>query len=152
MLEGVDLYRTFAERFHSGKRLRPASKEQLTDAEVALGVLWPEAYRQFSMTCGALYTPGLLDLIVEHKADFGDVQQFLTPKQSITETRRWHLEPQGGCVAFASNCEGSFYAFRQLSTTKRQEDAAVWLFDHEAGEIVEQANSFEEWIDQFLKL
>jgi hypothetical protein len=148
-----ELHRAFAERFHAGKRIRPATAEQVADAETALGVLWPESYRQFAMACGAVYTPSLLDLVVEHKPGFGDVQQFLTPKQSVTETRRWRLEPEGGCAVFASDCSGSFFAFRQLTpTAPRLDDAAVWLFDHDAGEVVEQAASFDEWIGRFLQL
>jgi len=148
-----ELHRSFAERFHAGKRLRPAPAAQLADAEAALGVLWPESYRQFAMACGAVYTPSLLDLVVERKAGFSEVQQFLTPKQSVTETRRWRLEPEGGCAAFASDCSGSFFAFRQLTATQsRPDDAAVWLFDHEAGEAVKQAASFDGWLGQFLQL
>lgn len=153
MADRADLYRAFAERFHAGKRLRPATAAQLTDAETALGVLWPEAYRQFAMACGAVYTPSILDLVVEHKPGFGDVQQFLTPKQSVTETRRWLLDPEGGCAAFAGDCSGSFFAFRQLSATEpRPDDAAVWLFDHDAEEFVKQAETFDEWLGRFLRL
>src|SRR5262249_2997513 len=131
----ADLHRAFAERFHAGKRLRPATAAQLAEAEAALGVLWPGSDRQFAMACGAVDTRGLLDLVVERKPGFGDVQQFLTPKQSVTETRRWRLEPVGGCAAFASDCSGSFFAFRQLPAAgARPDDAAVWLFDHDAGE------------------
>jgi hypothetical protein len=149
----AELYRAFAERFHAGKRLRPAAAAQLADAEAALGVLWPESYRQFALACGAAYTPGLLDLVAERKPGFGDVQQFLTPKQSVTETRRWRLEPAGGCAAFATDSSGSFFAFRQLpAADPRPDDAAVWLFDHEAGEVVEQAASFDEWLGRFVRL
>jgi hypothetical protein len=148
-----ELHQAFAKRFHAGKRLRAATAAQLADAESALGVLWPEAYRQFVMTCGAVYTPSLLDLVVEQNPGFGDVQQFLTPKQSVTETRRWRLEPTGGCAAFASDGSGSFFAFRQLTATEpRPDDAVVWLFDHDEGEFVEQAASFDEWLGRFLQL
>jgi hypothetical protein len=148
-----ELHHKFVERFHAGKRIRPATTAQLADAEAALGVLWPESYRQFAMVCGAVYTPSLLDLVAEHKPGFGDVQQFLTPKQSVTETRRWRLEPEGGYAAFASDSSGSFFAFRQLTATEpRPDDAPVWLFDHEAGEVVEQAASFDAWLGRFLQL
>jgi hypothetical protein len=150
MADRADLYRAFAERFHAGKRLRPATAVQLAEAEAALGVLWPEAYRQFAMSCGAVYTPSLLDLVVEQEPGFGDVQQFLTPKQSVTETRRWHLEPG---VAFACDCLGNFFAFRQLSATEpRPDDAAVWLFDRDADEVVQKSATFDEWLGGFLKL
>ena len=148
-----ELHRAFAERFHAGKRIRPATAAQLADAEAALGLLWPESYRRFALAFGAVYTPGILDLVVKHKPGFGDVQRFLTPKQSVTETRRWRLEPDGGCAAFASDSSGSFFAFRQLKAAEpRLEDAPVWLFDHEAGEVIEQAGSFDEWLNRFLQL
>lgn len=153
MTSQSELHRAFAERFHAGKRSRPATEAQLADAEAALGLLWPESYRRFALAFGAVYTPGILDLVVKHKPGFGDVQQFLTPKQSVTETRRWRLEPDGGCAAFASDSSGSFFAFRQLKAAEpRLEDAPVWLFDHEAGDVIEQAASFDEWLGQFLQL
>jgi hypothetical protein len=148
-----ELHQAFAARYHAGKRLRPGTEAQLADAEAALGVLWPESYRQFALACGAVYSPGLLELVIAHESNFADVQQFLTPKQSVTETRGWRLEPDGGCAAFASDCSGSFFAFRQLSAAEpRADDAVVWLFDHETCEVVEQAASFDEWLSQFLAL
>jgi hypothetical protein len=153
MASRADLHQTFAKRFHAGKRLRPATAAQLADAEAALKVLWPESYRQFALACGAVYTPSLLDLVMERKPGFGDVQQFLTPKQSVTQTRQWQLEPGGGCAAFAIDCSGSFFAFRQLpATDPRPDDAAVWLFDHDVEEVVPQAASFDEWLGRFLQL
>ena len=116
-------------------------------------MLWPESYRQFATACGAVYTPGLLDLVIARKADCGAVQQFLTPKQSVTETRRWRLEPDGGCAAFASDSSGSFFAFRKLPAAEPPpNDSAVWLFDQDAGEVVEQAASLDDWLGRFLQL
>jgi hypothetical protein len=147
------LHQAFAERFHAGKRLRPTTAAQLTDAEAALGVLWPESYWLFALACGAVYTPSILDLVVERKVKISDVQQFLTPNQSVTETRRWQLDPAGGCAAFASDCMGSFFAFRQLPASEpRPDDSTVWLFDHDYDEWVAQAASFDEWIGKFLLL
>jgi SMI1/KNR4 family protein SUKH-1 len=153
MTDRTELYRRFAERFHTGKRCRPATEEQVAEAESALGVLWPESYRQFALTCGAVYSPSLLDLIGARKAGFSDVQQFLTPKKSVVETRRWRLEPAGECVAFASDCSGNWFAFRELAgSSPRADDAAVWRFDLENETVEVEAKSFEEWINRFLSL
>ncbi len=149
----AELHRDFAVQFHAGKRLRPATEAHVTDAEAALGVVWPESYRQFALAYGAVYSPAILRLVVDHKSDFSDVQQFLTPKQSVTETRRWRLEPQGGCVAIASDCSGSFFAFRHLpEAAPRPDDAAVWLYDYEAGTVEMEAASFDEWLGRFLAI
>ena len=153
MTDRVERYRQFAERFHAGRRRRPATEEQIAEAEAALGVLWPESYRQFALTCGAVYSPSLLDMIMGRKPGFSDVQQFLTPKQSVTETRRWRLDPTGGCMAFASDSSGNWFAFRELAgTTSRVDDAAVWLFDLENETVNVEAESFEQWINRFLSL
>jgi hypothetical protein len=153
MMNRTSLHTAFAEAFHAGKRLRPATEAQLADAEAKLSVLLPEAYRQFALANGAIYCPAILDLVIDRKAAFADVQQFLTPRQSVTETGRWHLDPDGGCAAFASDSSGNFFAFRQLPASgTRPDDAAVWLFDHEAEEVVEQGETFDEWLNGFLRL
>lgn len=152
-MDRIERYRQFVERFQAGKRRRPATEEQIAEAEAALGVLWPESYRQFALAYGAVYSPSLLDIIVERKLGFSDVQQFLTPKQSVTETRRWRLDRSGGCIAFASDGSGNWFAFRELANSSpRVDDAAVWLFDHENETVEVEAESFEEWINRFLSL
>jgi hypothetical protein len=133
--------------------VRAANEVQLADAESALGLLWPESYRQFALTCGAVYSPSLHDLIVERKPGYSDVQQFLTPKQAVTETRRWNLQLGDDCVAIASDCSGNWFAFRKLNASPtRLDDAAIWLFDHENDTVEVEAKSFEEWINRFLSL
>jgi hypothetical protein len=118
-----------------------------------LGLLWPESYRQFAIACGAVYCPALLDLIVDRKPGYSDVQQFLTPKQTARETKRWQLEPSGGCLAFASDCSGNWFAFRGLpASLPRPDDAAVWLFDHDNETVEVEAASFDEWVQRFLTL
>jgi hypothetical protein len=152
MTNRSDLYQQFADRFHAGKRLRPAMVAEIEAAETALGVPWPESYRQFALLCGAVYSPSLRDLIAEQKPRYSDVQQFLTAKQSVTETRRWRLEPTGRCVAFASDCSGNWFAFRDLIASSRADDAAVWLFDHENDTVTVESESFDAWISRFLTL
>lgn len=148
-----ELYRHFAERFHAGKRIRPATEAQVEAAESALGVLWPESYRRFALACGALYTPSLLDLIVERMPGYSDVQQFFTPRQAVTETRRSGFEPPGSCVVLATDCSGNCFAFRALSASPpRPDDAPVWLLDHEEGAVTVEAASFDEWLSRFLAL
>lgn len=148
-----ELYRRFAERFHAGKSIRPATEAQVDTAEEALGVLWPDSYRRFALACGALYTPSLLGLVVDRKPGYSDVQQFLTPRQSVAESRRAGLEPAGTCLVLATDCTGNYFAFRDLPTSPpRLDDAPVWLFDHEEDAATVEAASFDEWLSRFLSL
>lgn len=153
MAARADLHQQFADRFHEGKRPRPATAEQLAEAESALGLLWPESYRQFALNNGAVYLPSLLDLALEKQSVFSAVQQFLKPKQAVTETRRWRLSQNGDSVAFAGDSSGNWFMFRELpSSPPRPDDAAVWLFDLEEGAPVKQSDSFDEWIERFVNL
>ena len=153
MAARADLHRQFTDRFNAGKRPRPATEEQVAEAESALGLLWPESYRQFALTHGAVYSPSLLDLVVEKQLEFSAVQQFLKPKQTVTETRRWHLSESSDSVAFAGDSSGNWFMFRELpSSPPRLDDAAVWLFDLEEGAPMKQADSFDEWIKRFVNL
>jgi hypothetical protein len=153
MLARADLHRQFAERFHAGKHPRPATEVQVAEAESSLGLFWPESYRQFALNHGAIYSPSLLDLLVENQSEYSAVQQFLKPKQTVTETRRWHLSEDGNSVAFAADSSGNWFMFRDLaSSPPRPDDAAVWLFDLEEGASVKQADSFDQWVERFLNL
>jgi hypothetical protein len=100
-----------------------------------------------------VYAPSLPELVVGRRPGFSAVQQFLTPKQAVTETRRWRLDPAGGCVAFAADGSGSWFAFRRLSgAASRPDDAPVWLFDLEVGQPAVEAESFDGWVGRFLAL
>jgi len=152
MTSRSELYQRFIDRFDARERRRRSEEAQIESAESAMGVKWPDAYREFALLFGAVYSPSLIDLIVKKKLDYSDVQQFLTPKQTVTETKRWRLEPAGACFAFASDCSGNWFAFRNLPESPRLDDAAVWLFDHETGTVEIEGVSFVEWISRFLTL
>lgn len=153
MPDRAELYQRFAKRFHAGKRLRPATEADVEAAESALQSLWPDSYRRFALSCGALYAPSLLHLVVEQKPGYSDVQQFLTPRQTMTETRRSGLEPLGTYVIFATDSGGNMFAFRDLPAfLPRPDDAAVWLFDHDNDTLAVEATSFDAWLSRFLSL
>jgi len=147
------LYRGFVERFHAGKRARPAAEAKVDAAEAALGVLWPESYRRFVLRFGSPWVPAILDLVCDRRADFSDVQQFLTPREAVVETRRSGLAPDGAWTVLATDCSGNLFAFRDLpAAPPRPDDAPVWRFDHEEGETKLEAPSFDAWLARFLSL
>lgn len=153
MMVREDLYRRFAARFHAGKRLRPAAEAQVEAAEVALGVLWPESYRRFALTCGALSTGRLLRLVAEREPGYSDVQEFLTPRQSVAEARRSAAELGDAGLALAFDGLGNIFAFRDLpASPPRADDAPVWLIDLEEGTANVECPSFDAWIARFLEL
>ena len=137
--ERAELFKQFAQRFHAGKSIRRVRADAVAEAESALKVLFPDSFRQFAEECGAVYCPSL-----------PSIQQFLTPKQVVTETRRWRLELPSYAI-FASDGSGNWFLFRDLQPEEpRVDDATVWMFDLENGEAVREAASFVEWITRFV--
>src|SRR5262245_26505958 len=107
------LHEEFTARFHAKRRPKPFTAEQLDAVESALGILLPSSYREFGLTHGAVYTPVLLDLVVERKPGFSSVQEFFKSAQTLTETRRWRkLGLPDDCYAFASDSSGNLFTFR----------------------------------------
>jgi hypothetical protein len=74
MVDRAPLPEQFVARFHTGRRPKPFTESQLDTAETALGMMLPTSYREFATSYGAVYTPGLLTLVVERKPGFSDVQ------------------------------------------------------------------------------
>ena len=118
--------------------------------ESSLGVRLPESYREFVTRYGAVWTPELIECTLAQKAAYSSVQDFLKPTQILSETRNWRkLCLPADYVAFATDCTGSLFAFRQLpARDQRPEDAAIWFFDHEEGTTEPDAASFDDWISR----
>jgi hypothetical protein len=139
----------FVSRFHAGTRPVPVAARQLDKIEEALNTRLPEAYRQFMMRHGAVYTPSILDEIADRKLAKPDIQEFLKPKQAIENTKMcWSGEMPTDIVGVASDGMGNLIGFRrQLASS---DDSPVVFFDHEYVEVSEVFPSFDEFLAWYL--
>src|SRR5215468_2872615 len=104
----TDIHDGFVSRFHSGKRVRPTAAPQLDKIDAALNTRLPEAYRQFMMRHGAVYTPSILDEVADEKLAKPDIQEFLKPKEAIDGTKMyWSGGMPSDVIGFASDCMGN---------------------------------------------
>lgn len=144
------LQQAFVDRFHSGELPPPVLPAALTNDEATIGGLLPCAFRDFLEMYGALYTPGILDLIVLRNARQIAVQQFHTIAEIIEQSQSIGKK---GSIAFATDCSGNLFCFKGLTATgPAPDDAPVWLFDHETGKTSKVAPSFDTWLSNFTHL
>jgi len=144
------LHQEFVDRFHVGDNQTPDTDMALGTVEETLGIVLPNAYRRFLETYGAVYTPGILDIVVLRNSRLNAIQQFHTTTDVIESSISISLK---GCIAFASDCQGNYFCFKRLSSSlPAPDDAPVWLFDHETGKTSKVAPSFDTWLTQYTNL
>ena len=152
------LHATFAESFAVGSSaLIP--EEALSQAEVELQTLFPASFVGFAKRVGAIFTPGILDLVTGGESEVAppdasfDVQNFFTAEEIIDTTRTYH---DGGMdpwfIAIASDCMGNVFGFRQHRDSPRLDDAALMVFDHDFNKVDLEAESFDAWLTSFLRM
>jgi SMI1/KNR4 family protein SUKH-1 len=145
----ADIHEEFVSRFHAGKRVVPLAAPQLEKIASALNTCLPEAYRQFMMRYGAVYTPSILDAIADGKLAKPDIQEFLKPKQVIEYTEMyWSGGMPTDVIGVASDCMGNLIGFRRQSASS--DDSPVVFFDHDDVEVCEVSSSFDELLTWYL--
>jgi hypothetical protein len=145
----ADIHDGFVSRFHAGKRPVRVTAEKLNKIEEALNTRLPEAYRQFMLRHGAVYTPSILDEVAESKLGKPDIQEFLKPKQATEYTKMyWSGGMPADVIGFASDCMGNMIGFRRQSESS--DDSPVVFFDHEYVEVSEIFSSFDGFLAWYL--
>ncbi|TWT85211.1 SMI1 / KNR4 family protein [Posidoniimonas polymericola] len=140
----------FVARFHVGDPPVPATEQQVESLGVELSTAVPEAYLSFITRFGAVYTPHILDAIVDAALDYSDVQNFLTVEQAITDTKAyWAAGMPEDVIGIASDCMGNFFGFRRQGA--KSDDAPVVFFDHDFVDVSTVADSFDAFLTWYVE-
>jgi hypothetical protein len=137
----------------------PIPEEELTRAEAELRTLFPTSFIAFAKKVGAIFTPGILDLVTGGESEVAppgasfDVQNFFTAEEIVKTTRTYH---EGGMdpwfIAIASDSMGNVFGFRQHNELPRLDDDVLMVFDHDFCKADVEAESFDAWITSFLNM
>lgn len=157
-MQREQIHTVFAATFSAGDPA-PITAEALSRAEVELQTLFPASFVAFTTRVGAIFTPGILDLVTGGESEVAppgasfDVQNFFTAEEIVETTRAYH---EGGMdtwfVAVASDCMGNVFGFRQHTESPRLDDATLMVFDHDFCKTDVEAESFDAWITSFLNM
>ena len=143
-------FSAFLEKWvHPDYRPAPARPEELDSVEVRLETLLPLAYRRFMEAVGPVSTGASLAVAVAaQRLGIPPVQEFLAPSTIVktTEASRAMGLPSA-FLAFAAEGSGDLYCFEIVpGAGAAPEDALVWYFDHEEGELECLEVPFSKWI------
>ncbi|MES2507571.1 MAG: SMI1/KNR4 family protein [Verrucomicrobiota bacterium] len=136
-----------------------APLREFEEVELRLEVTFPQSLIDFLFRFGPVYTPTILDLVTGGESEIApegasfDVQNFMGPREIEDNTRAyWSGGMDDWLVIFATDCMGNAFGFRRQQLTPRPDDAVVYVFDHDFGEIKEEAKSFDDWLQSFIHM
>ena len=135
------------------------SSKDVAAVERALGTLFPTSFVTFITTHGPVFSPGILDLIVDAQesgeAEFSgwDVAEFLSPSE-IQSTHSMYSDAgmDASLIPFAQDSAGNVFGFRRIVADTRPDDGPVLFFDHDFCAVRVEAESFDHWLERFLQL
>lgn len=149
-----EFVRLFALKIEPG-----AIASDFDQVENRLGTTFPQSLIDFVSRFGPIYTPSILDLITGGESEIApegasfDVQNFMGPGEIEDSTATyWSGGMDDWLVVFATDCMGNAFGFRRQQLIPRPDDSIVYVFDHDFGEIKEEAGSFDDWLRSFIHM
>jgi len=149
----MDLFEQFVKRYNKKDEIDRQDETQIQKLENEFGIYLPEDYKSFLNNFGSLWTPEILDIIVDNELDFYDVQDFWDIERiEYDKKNEWTSKLTTDLIPFASDSMGNIFAFKTDEIKAKAEFSSIYFFDHDFDTITKITNSFTEWIEQYNKL
>ena len=146
----MEILREFSNRFNKKDDLKKASESDIQKLESEFGITLPKDYKTLIAELGNMWTPDILDIIVDNQLELNDVQDFWDI-ESITYDKKneWTSQISTDLIPFASDSMGNIFGFLSTDLTTENETISVYFFDHDFDTVEKISDSFTEWINEF---
>ena len=146
-------FKQFADRYNKRDDARPSTQADIEELEKELGIQLPGDYKIFLLTIGSIWTPDILNLVVDRELEMYDVSQFWYTKEIIDDKKNWWTaKVSTDIIPFASDSGGNIFAFLTGDLKEEKETAAIYFYDHDFETVEKIAESFKDWLDNFNKI
>jgi hypothetical protein len=143
----------FAKRFNKSDDAKASTQVDIVRLEHEFQISLPNDYKIFLSKFGNIWTPDILNLVVDNELDINDVQQFWTIEEIIYDKHNeWTSNLSLDIIPFASDCMGNIFAFLRQDIQSPTDTTNVYFFDHDFDTIEKISNSFTDWIEEFNKI
>jgi hypothetical protein len=149
-----EIHSQFFKRFCTPIASLPVELHEIESTQMRLGIEFPDSYRHFILTYGAVHSPELLSLIVGTQSELWDIHSFMPAIECAQMTECYREAGMSNrLIAFAGDSGGSVFCFESADLSHgRADDAAIWFFDHDFCEDSKVAESFDSWLESYLKI
>lgn len=146
-------FQQFVDRYNKSTEAKPATESDIDKIEKEFEINFPADYKEFLLHFGNVWTPHILDIIVDKAEEINDVQQFWDIDSIIYDKKNeWTSQVTPDIIPFASDCMGNIFAFLRSDLETQKVTAEIYFFDHDFDTVDKIAASFTEWLDRFNKL
>jgi cell wall assembly regulator SMI1 len=147
------VFQKFSDRFNKNSDSKPAAFSDINALEAEFRILLPLDYKEFLQKFGDLWTPDILELVVEKYLSLNDVQDFWDTERIIEDkTNEWTSVLSVDLIPFASDSMGNIYAFKTEDLKKQKQTADIYFYDHDFDTVDKISNGFTEWLDNYNKI
>lgn len=131
---------------------KQVTPSDLTSSEIALGVQFPEEYKEEVLSAG-LPSPSLalLSAIVDQEVDLHDLTELNTPNEILEETMSWReIGLPSNLIVIGTDGMGNKFCFDATDLQGGKVQAApIYFWDHDFEKVDFVANSFRDWIGTY---
>jgi cell wall assembly regulator SMI1 len=140
----------FADRFNKSSTSKPGSQSDIKSIENNFNIFLPTDYKDFFQKFGDIWTPDILDIIVDNDLSINDVQQFWDAERIIEDKKsEWTSKLSDDIIPFASDSMGNIFAFKTDDLRQQNQTADIYFFDHDFDTVDKISNSFTKWLDDY---
>jgi len=143
----------FVQKWNRNDTPTLVDEAELLEVETKLQIRFPEPYRYLVQKYGDVYSPEILDKIVDEELDLQDIQNFEIPSQAVIDTAAYeNAGMPTGFIAIANDCMGNVFCLKLDECQKKDHEASIWFFDHDLNDIEKVSESFGEWLEPYAEL
>lgn len=149
----MEIFNTFNTRFNKNVDLEKASEADIENLNKQLNIIVPKDFRLFLTKFGNIYTPNILDIIVDKDIELPVIQEFWPTENIINDKQNeWTAHLSTDLIPFASDSMGNIFGFLAADLQEERETCSVHFFNHDYDTVEKVSNSFSEWIESYNRI
>jgi hypothetical protein len=146
----MEIFKQFVSKYNGKDEINPQTEIQIQKLENEFNIYLPKDWKLFLLNYGSIWTPEILDIIVDDELDINDVQDFWDIEQiEYDKKNEWTSKITTDLIPFASDSMGNIFAFKINDIKTPKESSEVYFFDHDFDTVEKISNSFTEWINEY---
>lgn len=143
-------FKQFVDKYNKNEGIKLATQTEIELLEKEFSIHLPADYKNFITTFGNIWTPDILDIVVDNQLDMNDVQEFWEIERIIDDKKNeWTSQLQTDIIPFASDCMGNIFGFLTADLKVVRQTADIYFFDHDFDTVDKISDSFTDWMSRF---
>ena len=140
----------FVKKWNRKESPEHATNDNILNVENELKFILPKSYKYLITNYGNIYTTDILDAVVDNELGLNDIQNFELPEQALKDSISWQEAGMpAGFYAFASDCMGNMFCFKNSECQNENEEPPIWFFDHDFDETEKIAENLLSWLEVY---